>query len=449
MENETRFRLTKSALLAVKVPEGKPNLSVFDNEVRGLGCRISKTGGMVMFIYKKVNGRPVRKTLGAYHPGPGGASVEDFRSKARVELGQIADDPDKWLEGEATVEADEITIEKAFSLALKASKRGTMALRDWNQARDKFMAWLKANHPHIVTWAKLRRVHVREYMEAQQPTEKSLDRGITALSPTRLRLIMQPVSQTARFMWLEHEIPNVAERLGLSARLVKTPAPVYLEDVLGLLDHLRDAGMVSYEAGAALAALAGLQLLEALRLTWNRVDLRRGLVEVSGEVKNPYRSRVIPIPARCLEALKRASEARTLEAVESVDGGHVITSSSGAPFIDVSWQNYSVRLGRAMKAWNPKINWAPKDLRNCIMTLGALRGFAGDVLEQYVGHAPRSVTARNYIPRLSSASIGEAAELDRQMKVFRKLVVDHVENEIEAIRAKQAGHVIEIGARKL
>ena len=78
------------------------------------------------------------------------------------------------------------------------------------------------------------------------------------------------------------------------------------------------------------------------------------------------------------------------------------------------------------------------------MTLGALRGFAGDALEQYVGHAPRTVTARNYIPRLSSASIGEAAELESHMDTFRRLVVEPIEKEIEAIQTKKTGKVVAI-----
>jgi hypothetical protein len=47
-----------------------------------------------------------------------------------------------------------------------------------------------------------------------------------------------------------------------------------------------------------------------------------------------------------------------------------------------------------------------------------------------VGHAPRSITARHYIPRLSSASIGEAVQLEESMILFRRLVVEHIETAI-------------------
>ena len=268
-----KIKFTKAALLAVTVPPGETRVEVFDSELKELGCRVSIFGTFTMFLRKKVAGRPVKKTLGRYTPGPGGQTVEDFRTKARGELGRISDNPEKWIEGETAIEAHEITIRGAFDFALAASKRGSMARRDWDDSRDRFTEWMRANYPHIGPWAKIRRQHIREYMEAQKPTRENLARGISSLSPTRLRLLMQPISQTARYMWLEYEIPNVAERLGVSSRLIKTPAPVYLEDILGFLDNLKERQLATLEAGAALAGLGGLQLLEVLRLTWGQGGL--------------------------------------------------------------------------------------------------------------------------------------------------------------------------------
>lgn len=432
----SQIRFTQTNLKAVVVPEGRPNVEVQDEDIKALRCRISSLGKMTMFLDVKVGGKHVKRTLGSYIPGPGGKTVDDFREQARAELHKIDDDAASWLEGGQDVETEPITIESAFSLALKASKRGAMAKRDWNEAKTKFINWMKANYPYVETWTRLRRQHVKEYLEAQTPTEENVKRGITELSPTRRRLLLQPVAQTARFMWHEHDIPNVAERLGLSAKLVKTPAPVYLADVLAFLQYLRGSEQPQLEAGAALAGLAGLQLLEVLRLTWSKVDLKRGLIEISGEVKNQYRNRVIPIPRRCVEALQQAYDNRRASTVQTLDGGPVVASPQGCPFLDKSWINYSHLMRKALDGWNQAIGWKPKDLRNCLLTLGALRGFASDVLEQYVGHAPRSVTARNYLPRLGAASIGEAAALENQMKVFKTLVVEHMESEIKALVSK-------------
>lgn len=446
MKKTRQFNFTKAELLKWqdRIPNGQRSIEVQDLQVKALRCRISETGRMTMFLDKKVGRKHVKRSLGEYLPGKGGNTVEGFRTRALAELVKIGADPQQWLEGQKPKVAEEITIADAFDLALKASNRGEMATRDWNESKARFITWLKANHPHIQTWARLRRQHVREYLDDQRPTKKSIERGVAELSATRKRLLMQPLTQTSRYMWLEHEIPNCAERMGLSARLNKTPAPVYLQDVLAFLNHLRATNTgVALEAGAALAGLAGLQLMEVLRLTWSKVDFSRGLIEISGETKNRYRNRVIPVPARCLDALKRARSMRQIEGVEEIDGGRVVTSPAGTPFEGKNWQNYSLRLKAEIRAWNSRIDWAPKDLRNCIMTLAALRGFSGDLLEQFVGHAPKSVTARNYIPRLSSASIGEAAELENAMETFRQLVVEPIEREIHAIEDRQIAKVIE------
>ena len=91
-------------------------------------------------------------------------------------------------------------------------------------------------------------------------------------------------------------------------------------------------------------AWAGLALLEVIRLTWSKVDLDRGLVEVSGEVKNPYRNRVIPLPQRVMDALRRAYQARPARTVEAINGGAVVASAWGHHFDGGSWTHYSALL---------------------------------------------------------------------------------------------------------
>ena len=78
------------------------------------------------------------------------------------------------------------------------------------------------------------------------------------------------------------------------------------------------------------------------------------------------------------------------------------------------------------------------------MTLAALKGFSGDILEQYCGHAPSTVTARNYIPRLSSVGIGEAAQLKNAMETFRRLVTDLIDMEVENAGKEQPAKVVDV-----
>ena len=174
-----------------------------------------------------------------------------------------------------------------------------------------------------------------------------------------------------------------------------------------------------------------MQLQEVTRLTWDKIDLERGLVEISGDVKNEYRNRVIPVTDVVLEALRRADERRSSGKVQDLHG-HVVCSKRGVPYTGGSWQNYSQEMRLVIRAWNEKIDWTPKDLRNTLSTFATLEGVNGDVWEQYIGHAPKSVTARHYIPRLASASLGEQNVLEKHMAIFRFHVVDRLNEAVKS-----------------
>lgn len=94
------------------------------------------------------------------------------------------------------------------------------------------------------------------------------------------------------------------------------------------------------------------------------------------------------------------------------------------------WQNYSRMVSTAICSWNSKISRKPKDLCNAPPTFAASEGILSNLWEQHLGHAPRTVTARHSILRLGSANEGEEEELERQMGLFRHLVIEPLDNAI-------------------
>lgn len=302
---------------------------------------------------------------------------------------------------------------EAFNEALSFTRRGKQARYDWNTSVRRFIRWLAKKHPDCTHWHLLTRQIVRQYLAVYRD-----------MSANYQRLSLQPICQTSGYMHREYGFVHFAERLGLSSKLKTTPKLVYAEDVLNLLRYMQEHHP-RLEAGAALQGLGGMQLQEVTRLTWDRVDLKRGLVEISGEVKNDYRNRVIPVCEVVLEALQRANDQRSQDKVQDVQE-YVMRSKWGFPYIGESWQNYSQELRVILRSWNPQIDWHPKDLRNTLSTFAMIEGVHGEVWEQYIGHAPRSVTARHYLPRLASASPGEKNILEKQMAVFRFHVVDRL-----------------------
>jgi len=239
--------------------------------------------------------------------------------------------------------------------------------------------------------------------------------------------------------------PLFALDLRIGNRLKNPPARVFVKDVLSFLDWLRDHAP-RLEGPAALQSLAGFRLTEAIRLTWNHIDLDHALVEISGETKNEFSKRVIPICARVVEALRRAWALRPVVKVQTMHRGHLATTESGYHFADGSHDNYGKILGTAIRSWKAEIGWTAKDLRKMLPTLAASEGWLSPILEGYLGHAARGVTAQHYIPRLGSVSPGEKEALDRNMGIFRDLVIKPLEAAIE--KASRPAEVVDAATVK-
>jgi len=314
-------------------------------------------------------------------------------------------------------ERNRIELADAIMLTLDNTNRRERSRRDWIKTVDKFMVWLRKHHPLCTHWEGMTRQILRQYLGTYQ-----------GKSANYRRLMLQPLLQTAGFMHREYQFPNIGERLGIGTKLKKTPPAVYLEDVLSFCDWLRD-NRPHLEAGACLQGLAGLQMLEGLRLTWNKVDLDRGLVEISGEVKNEYRNRVIPVMDRVVEALRRA-RARQAELKVQRVREFVVAGERGDSYDDFA--SYSRQMGTAIRKWNPGCDWAPKDLRNCLPTFSTMEGIHGSIWEQYIGHTPKTVTERHYVPRLASRTMGEATALERQIALFRRFVIEPLQQSATA-----------------
>jgi integrase len=428
-----KFRFTQAALMAVAVPPGGKSVTVYDAGQPGLACRVSATGARTMLVYKKVAGRPVRKTLGRL-VAKSGRDLQWFRGEAARELGAIAADPVRWLEAEAPADVDKLTVAEAFDRALAGTSRGALARVDWHQKVRRFGDWLREHYPHVTRWVEIRRGHMLAYGEEVRQGR----------APNTIRLALQPLIQTGGYLSRKFEIPDPSLALrGLGgSRLKSLPPRIALTDALGLLDWLREH-RPWLEAGASLQSLAGLRVLETLRLEWRHVDLEEGRIQVAAvEAKNPYARRLIPIPQRALEALRRAANNRLLGTVEALDA-KLVVSASGKPFYisteRLGWYEHGRAMTEAIKAWNPAVRWRSKDLRNVLPQLAV--DWGGALLELYYGHAAGSVTARNYAGPLATATEGEIELQDEITAKFRREIVDRIDQAVEAHYAKRGATV--------
>jgi integrase len=321
------------------------------------------------------------------------------------------------------IQSVRLSVSDAFGEALDSTRRRDGSRQYWLKDQKKFTSWINEAYHEVEFFDQITRAHIRQYMASE----------LASRSDNGIRLALQPIVQTAGYMAREYGIPNVTVRLGLVQSLIRPTPMVAMTDVIDFINWLAER-CPRIAAGAALQGLAGLQLQEALRLTWDRVDLERGLIEITGEVKNDYRERVIPVCSFVAAAL--------LNVWASQGGpgqGVVIRTSTGLGYTRKDgWRQYSHELRNWMREWNNDLSWAPKDLRNCLPTFATMAGIKNDLWEQYIGHAPASITAKHYVPKLTSASIGEREALLSAMDTLRKIVTAEIELEIERIKANNA-----------
>lgn len=270
-----------------------------------------------------------------------------------------------------------------------------------------FLEWV--DKMGLVYWEDLRFEHLQSYYKHLVQKEMSYD-GV--------RLYLIPIRRTA--FWMAANWPKQYVNFGQSFRLSKTdfcstnysdekgnPFLSIHEALDFLVWLLKDANKINLAIGVALQTLVGLQMQEALRLTWEKINPVEGTIIIEGVVKNQFRIRKIPIPKLVIDLLQfyRGQNDR--------DSNLVV--SGYATFV-----NYSHALRREFGRWKPNLELKPKDLRNTLQTTAIDNGWYGFYVQRYVGHAPTTIGERYY----------HGNQGWRLIPLYKEHVVKNVEQEI-------------------
>ena len=84
--SDNKLNFTKKLLQDLPTPDKGKRAYYYDNKVRGLGIAITDKGTKTFIVYRKVNGKPERVTLG-YFPD---LTIENARGLASEANAQIA-----------------------------------------------------------------------------------------------------------------------------------------------------------------------------------------------------------------------------------------------------------------------------------------------------------------------------------------------------------------------
>jgi integrase len=298
-----------------------------------------------------------------------------------------------------------------------------------------FTAWCKKNR--IRHWKDLKPEHLEAYAKFQLARGCSRKTVLHYLEPIRIadRWTGKNETSCVNRIWLDFRLPP---KLGKALRYGDRKRRVYLpiSSLVELLDCLRGHKFeTTLIAGVALQGLCGLQLQEASRLTWDRVDLQSGTIIIEEDrrndpriagVKNEHRVRKLPLPRMVDHIL-----ANLWRSKPSREGSDLV--------IDVpSWNAYSHRVERMLKAWKPAYRIPPKDLRNTLPTEAEKGGWMSIWVRRYFGHAPATMIERSYLAEVEG-DWKEDEEVDSFVDKLRENVVNYIDAEVEKCKKNALG----------
>lgn len=152
----SKFKFTKTALVALPpAPEGK-RVFHYDTEVSGLCVQVTATGTKTFYLYRKVEGKPERIRLGTFPA----VTPEQAAREARKALGQIAGGTNPNAERRSA--RAEWTLAELFADYME--KHAKPHKRSWKGDQDQYRRYLESwgtRRLSNITKASVKALHIR------------------------------------------------------------------------------------------------------------------------------------------------------------------------------------------------------------------------------------------------------------------------------------------------
>jgi integrase len=342
---------------------------LWDRDLRGFGLKVTPKGTKTYIVQYRIGGRrgrTERSTIGRH----GTFTAEEARSIARQLLGRVA-----------------------VGQNPAADKRASSSVARMNGALDAFFSdhvAAKLKPATASEYATIARLYIRPTMG------KSLATEVTRSDVAHLHLSMRHHPyQANRTLALLSKFFNWCERYGIRPdgsnpcrhveRFKERKRERFLDESetwrLGrAIEKLLRAGAITPWAAAAvrLLLLTGARKGEILNLTWDQVDLQRGVITLRDSKTGSKRIPIGPEAVACLRLLPRLE-----------GNSHVICGSKGGG-----------RLVNLHKAWDRVRSEAElagvrlHDLRHTFASFAVNAGASLPLIGGLLGHSAPQTTAR-------------------------------------------------------
>jgi integrase len=281
-----RFPFTTARLRKVP-PPGHGAIYVYDTDVPGLAMRVTQAGARTFVLYKRINGRPTRITLGRVQ----GMSIPDARRAAQRITGQVAGGTDVLAERRAARIRGR-TVADAFSswLAIAMHKK-----RSWRDDKRLWELWLAkplARRPLCeVSTSDLQRI-MQDVGRSRPRTANKARALLSTVWNHAIRLgeaEANPVREVTRFPETSRERVLTDAEFERFLRAVASEAPTWRDYFL-------------------LALLTGQRRENLCRMQWNEIDFRHGVWNIPSTKSKNRRATTVPLTQLAIGLLERRRE---------------------------------------------------------------------------------------------------------------------------------------------
>lgn len=286
ISKNTRFNFTKRSLEGLDVPSKGRRFYCYDEKVRGLGVAITDKGTISFLVYRKIDGRPERITLGHYPD----LSIENARGLALETNAQIA--KGKNPNREKSKLREETTFKELFDQYLehhaKVHKKSWQS--DENQHRLYLASWDKR---------KISNIHKADIEQLHAKIGK--EHGVYAANRA-LSLLGILFSKAISWGW-NGSNPTV----GIKKFREKSRERFLHKDELSrFFQALEEEPNQSLSDFFMLSLLTGARRANTLSMRWQDVDLQRALWQIQ-ETKNGM-SHNVPLSLEAISILKKRKQ---------------------------------------------------------------------------------------------------------------------------------------------
>jgi len=354
----TRLNFTKRALESLPLPEPGKRATYHDAKIRGLILRVTSQGTRTFQVYRKVNGRPERVTIGTFP----GVTVEQARKQAAEVNATIAKGENPNAKRRAL--RAEMTLHELFDLYLE--RHAKVHKRSWQEDQAQYTRYLKP-------WANRKLSSIRK--SDVQALHAKTGKNIGVYAANRLLALLHTLFNKAIDWGFEQ--PNPAQGV---KKFREQSRDRFLEadELPRFFQSLAEEPNTTLRDYFLIALLTGARRANVLAMRWEDINLERATWVIPQTKAGSHQA--VPLVPDVVNILESRN---TLSNSPWVFPGHGSTGHLVEP--RKAWERILKRAGIE----NLRIH----DLRRSLGSWQAATGANLSIIGKSLGHTNVSTTA--------------------------------------------------------